>query len=168
MGSCEGSSRWRYCLREGRWPDRKWAIRTSSFLLFICFAPWDILHCLYTSSLLVYWWSVTNRLVNDLNRTKERNTKNCFCDNGGGFFRCLVGEIVAWNSRMARDSPDKGWRQNGVDELWMEKVRGWDEMRVLHKDLLSVQKSTVLNVWHWWVSRIVQIPWQLLVPHRSW
>ena len=26
-------------------------------------------------------------------------------------------------------------------ELWIENVRGWDEMRALHKELLSVQKS---------------------------
>ena len=30
-------------------------------------------------------------------------------------------------------------------ELWMENVRGWDEMRASHKDLLSVQKSTVIE-----------------------
>ena len=26
-------------------------------------------------------------------------------------------------------------------ELWIENVRGWDEMRASHKGLLSVQKS---------------------------
>ena len=31
IGSCEGSSRWRYCLREGWRPDRRRARRTSSF-----------------------------------------------------------------------------------------------------------------------------------------
>ena len=30
-------------------------------------------------------------------------------------------------------------------ELWMENVRGWDEMRASHKDLLSVQKSMVIE-----------------------
>ena len=30
-------------------------------------------------------------------------------------------------------------------ELWMENVQGWDEMRASHKDLLSVQKSTVIE-----------------------
>ena len=30
-------------------------------------------------------------------------------------------------------------------ELWMEKVRGWDETRTSHKDLLSVQKSMVIE-----------------------
>ena len=28
-------------------------------------------------------------------------------------------------------------------ELWMENVRGCDDMRASHKDLLSVQKSMV-------------------------
>ena len=30
-------------------------------------------------------------------------------------------------------------------ELWMENVRGWDEMRASQKDLLSVQKSMVVE-----------------------
>ena len=30
-------------------------------------------------------------------------------------------------------------------ELWMENVREWDEMRASHKDLLSLQKSTVIE-----------------------
>ena len=36
----------------------------------------------YRSNPFVYWWSVTNPLVNDLNRTRQRNRKNCVC--GGG------------------------------------------------------------------------------------
>ena len=30
-------------------------------------------------------------------------------------------------------------------ELWMENVQGWDEMRASHRDLLSVQKNTVIE-----------------------
>ena len=30
-------------------------------------------------------------------------------------------------------------------ELWLDNVRGWDEMRASHKDLLSLQKSTVIE-----------------------
>ena len=30
-------------------------------------------------------------------------------------------------------------------ELWMENVRGCDDMRASHKDLLYVQKSTVIE-----------------------
>ena len=36
-------------------------------------------------------------------------------------------------------------------ELWMENVQGWDEMRASHKDLLSVQKSTVIE---WWLALV--------------
>ena len=32
-------------------------------------------------------------------------------------------------------------------ELWMENVGRWDEMRASHKDLLSVQKSMVIERW---------------------
>ena len=30
-------------------------------------------------------------------------------------------------------------------ELWIENVRGWDEMRASDKDLLSVQKRTMIE-----------------------
>ena len=30
-------------------------------------------------------------------------------------------------------------------ELWIEKIRGFDEMRASHKDLLSVQKSVKIE-----------------------
>ena len=32
-------------------------------------------------------------------------------------------------------------------ELWMENVRGWDEMRASYKDLLSVQKGMETEGW---------------------
>ena len=32
-------------------------------------------------------------------------------------------------------------------ELWIDNVRGWDEMRASHKDLLSVQKSMEIEGW---------------------
>ena len=32
-------------------------------------------------------------------------------------------------------------------ELWIEKVRGFDEMRAWHKDLLSVQKNMEIEGW---------------------
>ena len=32
-------------------------------------------------------------------------------------------------------------------ELWIENVLGWDEMRVSHKDLLSVRKSMEIEGW---------------------
>ena len=36
-------------------------------------------------------------------------------------------------------------------ELWMENVWGWDEMRASQKDLLSVQKSMVVE---WWLALV--------------
>ena len=50
IGSCEGSSRLTYCLREGWWPDRRRARRTSSFLFLICFASRETLRCWYTKA----------------------------------------------------------------------------------------------------------------------
>ena len=34
-----------------------------------------------------------------------------------------------------------------VMKLWIENVQEWDEMRALHKDLLSVQKSMENEGW---------------------
>ena len=34
-----------------------------------------------------------------------------------------------------------------LTELWIEKVRGFDEMRAWHKDLLSLPKSTKIEEW---------------------
>ena len=48
--SCDGSSRLRYCLREGWWPDRRKERRTSSFLLLICFVSRETVRCWYTKA----------------------------------------------------------------------------------------------------------------------
>ena len=40
----------RYCLREVRWPACRRARRTSSFLLFFCFASQETLRCWYTKA----------------------------------------------------------------------------------------------------------------------
>lgn len=34
-----------------------------------------------------------------------------------------------------------------LTELWIEEVRGFDEVRALHNDLLSVQESIVIEGW---------------------
>ena len=46
---------------------------------------------------------------------------------------------------MARDPLNEDRRRYELMELWIEKVRGFDEMRAWHKDLLSVQKSTEID-----------------------
>ena len=45
IGSWDGSSRWRFCLIEGWLPGRRGASSASSFLLLICFAPWETFWC---------------------------------------------------------------------------------------------------------------------------
>ena len=45
IGSWDGSSLLRYCLREGWWPDRRRSKRTSSFLLLICCASRETFWC---------------------------------------------------------------------------------------------------------------------------
>ena len=51
---------------------------------------------------------------------------------------------------MARDPLNRDGRRNRVKELmelWIEEVRGFDEMRASHNDLLSVQKSMEIEGW---------------------
>ena len=69
---------------------------------------------IYSSNPFLCLWSVTNRIVNDLNGTGHRNRKNSVCGNGC-FFGCLVREIVTWSGRMARDPLNEGGRRDGVD-----------------------------------------------------
>ena len=156
VGSCEGSSQWRYCLREGWWPDRKRERRTSSFLLLICFTSRETLRCWYTKA--------TRSCIGGASRIVSLMTW-IELDKGIGrivsvamvvaSFDCFVSEIVTWNGRMARDPLDEDGRWNGVDGIVDGECSkmGWDE---------SLKVG-----WRWWVSRIVQIPWQLLLPHRS-
>ena len=66
------------------------------------------------SNPFVCWWRVTNCLVNDLERAKERNRDN---GDGGGFFGSFVSEIITRDSRMARNPLDEDGRQNGVDRV---------------------------------------------------
>ena len=63
------------------------------------------------------WWRVTNCLVSDLERARERNRKNGICGDGGGFFGCFVGEIITRDGRMARNPLNEDGRQNGVDRV---------------------------------------------------
>ena len=65
----------------------------------------------------VCWWRVTNRLVNDLKRARERNRKSSICGNGGGFFGYFVVEIITRDGRMTRNPLDEDGRQNGVDKV---------------------------------------------------
>ena len=48
----------------------------------------------HSSNPFVGWWSVTNRIVNDLNGTGHSNKKNYVCGNSCCFFGYLLCEIV--------------------------------------------------------------------------
>ena len=69
------------------------------------------------SNLFVCCWRVTNWLINDLKRGRERNRKNGICGDGSDFFGCFVGEIITRDDRMARNPLDEDGRQNGVDKV---------------------------------------------------
>ena len=158
VGSCEGSSRWRYCLREGWWPDRKRAIRTSSFLLFICFASRETVRCLYTAATRLCIGGAS-RIVSlmawiELDREIGRIVSVAM----------VVASLAALSARSLPGIAKWSWWNCGW-RMFEDGMR-WG----LHTRTYCLCKRVrwLNDGWHWWVSRIVQIPWQLLLPHRSW
>ena len=140
--SCEGSSQWRYCLREGWCPDGRWARRMSYFLLLICFALWETRWSWYTEATRL-WVGGASQIVSlmtwmELDRKIGRMLS----------VTVVVASLAALSARLlpgTAEWPGIHWMKMEDDmelmELWIENVRGWDEMRALHKELLSVQKS---------------------------
>ena len=63
------------------------------------------------------WGRVTNCLVNDLKRARERNRKNGIRGDVGGFFGCFISEIVTRDGRIARNPLDEDGGKNGVDRV---------------------------------------------------
>ena len=66
----------------------------------------------------------------------------------------VVATLAALSARLLPEMaewPGIHWMKMEGDmevmELWIENVQEWDEMRALHKDLLSVQKSMENEGW---------------------
>ena len=142
-------NRWRYCLREGWWPDRKRAIKTLSFLLLICFASRETLWCLHT-----LYTEATRSCIGGASRIVSLMT---WKELDRGIERIVsVTMVVASLAALSMRSlsgiaewPGIHWikieDEMELMELWMENVRGLDEMMVSHRDLLSVQRVRWLN-----------------------
>ena len=131
--SCEGSSRLRYCFREGWWPDLKQARRTSSFLLFICFVSWKTHRWWYTVATHSHVGGVS-RIVSlmtwmELGKEIERIM----------FVAMVVASLTALSTKSLpgmEEWPGIHWikveDEMELMKLWIENVRGrmrWDEMR---------------------------------------
>ena len=168
--SCAGSSRWRYCLREGWWPDRRRARRASSFLLFICFVSRETLRYWYTEA--------TRSCVSGASRIASLIT---WMELGRKIGRIVfvarwwILWLLCWLDRYLE------WKnsQGSIERKWKTIWSWWscglrmleDGMRwELHTRTYCLCKRVwrLKDGWRWWVSRIVQVPWQLLSPHRSW
>ena len=142
----------RYCFSEGWWPDRKRAIRMPSFLLLICFAYQETLRCLSTEA--------TRSCIGGALRIVSLMTW-IELDREIGRIVSAVMVVVSLAALSARSLPGiaewlgihwiKIEDEIELMELWMENVRGWDKMRASHKDLLSVQKRTVVE---WWLALV--------------
>ena len=144
IGSCKGSSLWRYCFNEGWWPDLMRARRLSSCLLFICFVSRETLRRWYTAATRSCFGGASRNisLITWLELDIEMGRIGfvvCGC-----FFGCFVRKIVTWDGRMARDPLDKYGRWYGVN---------------------GTADGTGSRSW---MSRIVRIPWQQLPPQKSW
>ena len=148
IGSCEGSSRLRYCLREGWWLDCRRTKRTSSFLLFISFASRETLRCRYTEAtrsyvggalrivLLIIWM--------ELDREIGRIVSVAMVV---AYLAALSARSIPWIAEWSGIHWLKMEDDIELMELWIENVRGWDEMRASRKDVLSVHKSMEIEGW---------------------
>ena len=128
--SCDGSNRLSYCLREGWWPDRRRSRRRSSFLLLLCFASQETLRCWYTkttcSRIGKASWIVCLITWIELDKKAGRivSVAMVVASLGTLLSRTLPG-IAEW--------PGIHWMkmEDNMElmELWIENVRGLDEMR---------------------------------------
>ena len=128
--------------------ERRYCFRTSSCPLLICFASRETLRCLYTEATRSCIGGVS-QIVSlmtwiELDREIGRIVSVAM----------VVASLAALSARSLSgmaEWPGIYWMkmddQMELMELWMENVRGWDEMRVSQKDLLSVQKSMVVEWW---------------------
>ena len=130
IGSFEGSGRWRYCLREGWWSDCRRARRTSSFLLFICFASRETLRRWYIESIRSCVGGVSQNvsLITWMELDREVG-RILFVAMQVVFFGCFVGHIVTWNGIIDKDPLNEDGRRYGVDGIvdWKCSRIGWDE-----------------------------------------
>ena len=135
IGPWDWSSRWRYFLKGGWWPDRRRAGRTSSFLLFICFASWEA-NALISSTRLCFGrslWIVSFITSIELEKETGRIVSVAIVM---ASLAALLGrtlpEMAEWPGihwMMMKD-------EMKLMELWIEEVWGFDKMRASHKDLL--------------------------------
>ena len=140
-GSCKGSRRWRYCFREGWWPDLRQARRVLSILLFICFVLCEILRCWYTAATRLCVGGAS-RIVSlmtwmELDKEIERIVSVAM----------VVTSFAAFSARLLsgmEEWPRIHWKKMEVNkelmELWIENVRGWDKMRAYSQGITIYAK----------------------------
>ena len=148
IGSWDGSSPLRYCLREGWQLDRRREIRMSSFLLLICFASQETLRCWEITAKCSYvgWALQIVSLITWMELEKETGRIVSVA-----MVVASLGALSATSLPGMAGWPGIHWMKMEDDmelmELWVEEVRGFDEMWASCKDLPSVQKSVEIKGW---------------------
>ena len=90
-------------------------------------------------------WFITGYFIHNLYGAGKGNRKDCVGGNAGGLFGCFVSQFFTWNDRITKEPLNEDGRRNGVNETRIEEVRGFDQMRASRNDLLSVQRSIVVE-----------------------
>ena len=151
VGSCEGSSQWRYCLREGWWPDCRQARRTSPFLLLICFASKETFRCWYTEATRSYVAEASRivSLMTWIELDREIETIMSVAMWGLLWLLCRLDHYLEWQNGQGSIR----WRRKTIWSWWnwgwrmFENGMRWE----LHTRTYCLYKRVCRSTdgWHW-------------------
>ena len=170
IGSWDGCSQLRYCLREGRWPDRRLARRTSSFLFWICFGSWETLRCWYirAKGSCVGRASRIVSLITWMELEKKQEELCLWQWWWLLWLLCRLDRYLEWQNGQGFTE----WRWKMIWSWWKCELRRLEDLmkRELHIRTCCLFKRVrrLKDGCRWWMSRIMLIPWRLLPPRRSW
>ena len=77
----------------------------------------------------------------------EKKRRGCVGGNGGGSLAALLASSLAGMVEWPGIYWMKMEEEMELMEVWIEEVRWFDNMRASHNDLLSLQKSMVIEGW---------------------
>ena len=78
---------------------------------------------------------------------EKKRRKGCVGGNGGGSLAVLLASSLAGMVEWPGIHWMKMEEETELTEVWIEEVRWFDDMRASHNDLLSVEKSMVIEGW---------------------
>ena len=147
IGTWDGSRRRRYWWR-GWLPDHRRAGSTSSFWFFFCFESRGAFWCWWTSAIRSCAGGSSQIISFTTCMELEKETGRIVLE---AMLMVCLPALSANSLPGMTESPRNHWikmkDEMGLMKLWIEEVRGFDQMRASRNDLLSVQRSIVVEGW---------------------